>query len=125
MSGKVKLSSDMMKPYNGKGDVVAWLKKAELVAKLMEIADLASFIPLYLEGDALASYLEMKESDQASAEKIKNRLKEAFTEGMFRAYGRLSCVRWTGEQVDAFANEIRRLAGLAGWKGEGRETSFC
>lgn len=121
MAGKVKLGGEMMKSFNGQGDVVAWLKKAELVAKLMEIKDLASFIPLYLEGDALALYLEMKECDQLEAKKIESRLKSAFSQGTFEAYGRLRRLQWTGEQVDVFANEIRRLAGLAGWKGEGLE----
>lgn len=121
MSGKVKISNDMMRCFDGSGDVVAWLKKAKLVAKLMEIKDLASFIPLYLEGDALALYLEMSEKDQTDVEKMEDRLKEAFAQGRFEAYRKLTGVRWTGEQVDVYANEIRRLAGLAGWKGDGLE----
>lgn len=123
MGTKVKLSSDMMKSYDGTGDIVAWLKKTKLVAKLMEIKDLASFMPLYLEGDALALYLEMSETDQLDAGKIEDRLKEAFAQGRFEAYGRLIGLKWTGEQVDVYANEIRRLAGLAGWKAEGLELS--
>ena len=91
------------------------------MAKLTEIKDLASFIPLFLEGDALALYLEMSDEDQLKADKIKSRLKEAFAQGTFDAYGRLKRVKWLGEQVDVFANEIRRLAGLAGWTGEGLE----
>lgn len=121
MSGKLKVSSDMMRCYDGTGDVVAWLKKAKLVAKLMEIKDVASFVPLYLEGDAMALYLEMSEEDQAKVEKIEDRLKEAFAQGKFEAYGKLKGLRWKGEQVDVFANEIRRLAGLAGWKDDGLE----
>lgn len=121
MSGKLKVSSDIMRCYDGTGDVVAWLKKAKLVASLMEIKDVASFIPLYLEGDAMALYLEMSEEDQKKVEKIESRLKEAFAQGRFEAYGKLKGLRWTGEQVDVFANEVRRLAGLAGWKGEGLE----
>ena len=121
MAGKLKVSSDIMKCYDGTGDVVAWLKKAKLVANLMEIKDVASFIPLYLEGDAMALYLEMSEADQTKVEKIEGRLKEAFAQGRFEAYGKLKGLRWKGEQVDVFANEIRRLAGLAGWKGEGLE----
>ena len=123
MSGKAKISSEMMKSYDGKGNVVAWLKKASLVAKLMGVTDLASFLPLYLEGDALALYLEMSETDQTDAEKIEERLKQAFSQGMFVAYGRLKSLRWTGETVDVFANEIRRLSVLAGWKGDGLETA--
>ena len=115
------MSGDMMRCYDGTGDIVAWLKKAKLVAKLLEIKDIASIIPLYLEGDALALFLEMSENDQLDAGKIEGRLKEAFALGIFEAYGKLKGLRWTGEQVDVFANEARRLAGLAGWKGEGLE----
>ena len=57
MSGKMKIGSAMMRCYDSTGDVVVWLKKAKLVAKLMEIKDIASFISLYLEGNALALYL--------------------------------------------------------------------
>merc|ERR1712035_215286 len=107
-----------MRCFDGSSDVVVWLKKAKLVATLTEIKDLANFIPLYLEGDALALYLEMSEEDQTDVKKIDNRLKEAFAQGRFEAYRKLMGLRWTGEQVDVYANEIR-LAGLAGWKGEG------
>ena len=115
------ISKDMIKAYTGEGDVVAWIKKVKLVAKLQKISDLASFLPLYLEGDALALYLEMTEDDQANADKIEARLKEAFTDGPFAAYGKLGRIQWKGEQVDVFANEIRRLAGLAGFYGESLE----
>ena len=83
----------------------------------MEIKDLASFNPLYLEGDALALYLEMREEDQTDVKKIENRLKEAFAQGRFEAYRRLMGLRWTGEQVNVFANEIRRT-------GVGREVGI-
>ena len=46
-----RITSDMVKGFSGEGDLVAWLKKAKLVAKLAKIGDLASFVPLYLEGD--------------------------------------------------------------------------
>ena len=51
----VKVTSDMIRPFSGEGDVVAWLKKIQLVAKLQKITDLASFLPLYLEGEAIGS----------------------------------------------------------------------
>lgn len=118
MAGK-RISSEMLKTFSGEGDVVAWLSKVKLVAKLQDIADVASLIPLYLDGDALALYLEMREEDRLSADAIEEKLKEAFTEGSFVAYGKLSRMVWTGESVDVFANNIRRLAGLAGFNGGG------
>ena len=116
MSGKLKVSSDMMRCFDGTGDVVAWLKKAKLVAKLMEITDVASFIPLYLEGDAMALYLEMTEADQTKVEKIENRLKEAFAQGKFEAYGKLKGLRWKGEQVDVLGVKLAvKLAFITGF----------
>ena len=113
--------NNMIKPFCGEGDVVAWIKKVELVAKLQKIEDVATVIPLFLEGDALALYLEMNERDQEDADKIRNKLKKAFAEGPFEAYEKLKRVRWTGESVDVYANKIRRLVELAGYKLSGVE----
>lgn len=110
----IKVSSEMIKPFTGEGELVALLKKVKLVSKLQKISDLACFLPLYLEGDALAIYLDMKESDQTDADKIEVRPKEAFTDGPFVAHRKLVQMRWTGEQVDVYANEIRRLAEFTG-----------
>ena len=63
----------------------------------------------------------MSEVDQLDASKIKGKLEEAFAQGSVKSYGKLKGLRWTGGQVDVYAYEIRRLAGLAGWKGEGLE----
>ncbi|XP_068224554.1 uncharacterized protein [Palaemon carinicauda] len=102
-----------VKPFTGEGDIVSWLKKVTLVAKLQKIVDLASFIPLYLEGDALALSMEMGDEDQECAAKIQEKLKVAFSDDPFSAFGKLVQLKWTGEPVDVYANEIRRLAGLA------------
>ena len=117
----VKVTSDMIRPFSGEGDVVAWLKKVRLVAKLQKITELESFLPLYLEGEALALYLEMDESDQLDVDEIEKRLKAAFSDDMFTAYAKLVKYRWSGENVDVYANEIRRLAGLAGFEKDGLE----
>ena len=60
MASKISVEK-MIKPFTGEGDVMAWLQKVELVAKLTGEKDLACFIPLYLEDGALAVYLEMPE----------------------------------------------------------------
>ena len=65
-----KITPEMMKSYNGEGDFVAWLAKAKLIARLAKITDLACFVPLYLEGDALAVYLEMSDAEQANFVRI-------------------------------------------------------
>ena len=107
----------MIKPFNGEGDLVAWLSKVKLVAKLQEVKDLSAFVPLFLEGDALAIYLELGKNEQASADRIEAGLKETFTDGPFVAFGKMTHMKWAGEPVDVYANEIRRLAGLSGFSG--------
>ena len=117
-----KITTDMIKPFNGEGDFVSWLQKVKLVAKLSKVTELHNFIPLYLEGDALAVYMGMSEKNQEDAAKIEERLTEAFTDGPFVAWGKLSSYKWSGESVDIYANELRRLAGLAGFESPGLET---
>ena len=118
----MKVTPDMIKCFTGEGDLVAWLTKAKLVAKLAKVESLANFLPLYLEGDALALYLELSDEDREDAAKIEEKLKEAYTDSPFIAYGKLMKMRWNGESVDVFANEIRRLVGLAGINGDAAET---
>ena len=110
---KVRPGSNILKPFSGEGDMVAWLKKVRLVARLQHVDDVASLLPLYLEGNALALCMEMKEEDQKYISLIKARLMD----GTFTAYRKLTMVRWAGEHVDVYANKIRLLAGLAGFEG--------
>ena len=65
----------------------------------------------------LAFYLEMGETDRKDLAKIKNWLKEAFCDEPFVAHAKLSSMKWGGEEVDVYANEIRWLAGLARFEG--------
>lgn len=110
---------DMIRPFTGDGDVVAWITKVKLVARLQKIKDLASFLPLFLEGDALALYLQLSEEQQASASTVEAKLKEAFTDGTFKAFSKLSQKRWEGEPVDVFVTELKKLGSLAGFTGDG------
>ena len=118
-----KISHEIIKSFSGKGDVVTWLRKVGFVAKLQNIADLTCLIPLYVEDDALALYLEMNERKQTGVKRMEDRLEEAFTGGVFVSYNKLSIIRWAGQTVDVYANEIRKLAGLSGFAEEGLETA--
>ena len=53
MEGKVHLSSDMSKLFNGEDDLMAWQVKVKLVTRLQKVLDLVNFIPLFLEGVTL------------------------------------------------------------------------
>ena len=121
MGDGFRLGSNVLKSYTGEGDVVAWLTKIKMVARLQKVEDVAALIALHLDGDALAVYLQMSAAEQADAEAIELRLQHAFAESAFVAYGKLRTITWTGEPVDVFATEIRRLAGLAGYAGRSLE----
>ena len=83
------------------GDITACLTKVELVATLANITqeDLVSVIPWYLEGGALAVYLEMSKADRDDIVKLKKGLSNAFSDSPFTAYSKLKGMRWAGEPV--------------------------
>ena len=118
--GKVA-TERMIKPFSGEGDIQAWLTKVELVARLTDIEDVASLIPLYLEGGALAVYLEMPKTEQSDLKSLKKRLTQAFSDSQFVAYSKLRVSKWLGEPVDVFANELRKLGRESGLTGAGLE----
>ena len=120
MASKISVEK-MIKPFTGEGDVLAWLQKVELVAKLTGEKDLACFIPLYLEEGALAVYLEMPEDKKTDASLIQKELLKAFTDNEFVAFSKLKAARWAGEPVDVYANELRRLVRGCGFKDDGAE----
>ena len=56
---RVRLSSDILRPFMGEGNMVAWLNKLKLLVKLQKIENVATLILIYLEGNVLTVYLEM------------------------------------------------------------------
>ena len=101
----------MVKTFNGDGDVTNWLKKAKLVARLKKIVDLATFLPLYLEGPAFEVFDQKIEVDKMDSNKIKCILLSAFAQNIFTAYELFRQRSWmAGEQVDVFLAELRKLA---------------
>ena len=74
-----------------------------------------SLLPLYLERDTLAFYMEMHKDDQKDINLTEACLKYAFTNGVFTTYRKLS--RWAGKRVDVYINRIRQLAGMAEFEG--------
>lgn len=61
----------LIKPFSGGEGVNEWITKVELVARLTGVKDEAAFLPLFLEGGALAVYLEMPSAEQKDAATIK------------------------------------------------------
>ena len=93
-----------------------------MICTLTNKQEEAKVIPLYLEGGALATFMEMNKADRLDAGKIKARLREAYSDSLFVAFDKLVLHCWTEEEsVDVYANELRRLAVLAGFNDDACE----
>lgn len=103
----------MVRPFSGDGDVIQWICKLEMVAKLRGITELSNFLPLFLEGPAFDVYCEMEETSKKDVEEIKRVLTDAFGTNAFQAYELLAKRSWNGEPVDVYLSDLRRLAKLA------------
>ena len=89
--------SKMIQPFSGEGNVIAWLKKVDLVASPKGIPNVASLIPLFLEGDALVLYLELSDEDKKDANIIRIQLMRRFSKNPCEAYEKFKKMKWTGE----------------------------
>ena len=61
----------------------------------------ASLIPLFLESDVLALYLELSGEDKKDTEIIRIRLLGAFSKIPCKACEKLKKMKWTDESVDS------------------------
>ena len=82
----VKILSDLVRPFDGQGDVMEWLSKIQLIADLREVTQLEKVIPLFLSGPAHCLYLDLSPEDKKSEQAIKNALIDAFGTNRFKAY---------------------------------------
>ena len=100
---------DVVRSFDGCGNIETWLKKLKLVAKLKEMEKLEFFLPLFLEGDAFSVYDELSETSKDSSEKI-----NAFAQNRYSAYDSFRQRSWTPEEaVDVYMSDLRRLARLS------------
>ena len=61
----------------------------------------------FLEGGALAVYLEMSTDDQGDVKKLKKNLMEVFLDSQFVAFNQFKSLRWNGESVDGTCMRVR------------------
>ncbi len=111
---------DVVKRFGGEcgEDVAVWLRQLQLAAKLQKLDDLATVLPLLLDGAAFAVYEQLSEREKEDADKIMAALVAAFGTDPFQAYEEFRLrMRRSGEPVDVYLSELRRLASLAGFSG--------
>ena len=107
---KVRIA-DVVSRYNGDGDVVVWLDRLEVVARLQQESNLENLIPLFLEGAAYDVYAKMAAEDKTNLTKLKATLKKSFGMTPALAFAKFKGRSlMAGEAPDAFLAELRRLA---------------
>ena len=110
--------TDLVRPFNGQGDVLEWFHKLDLIAKLKGLSALENVIPLFLEGSAYSLYTELSDSDKLSADAIKTKLVDAYGLNPYVAYEQFIRRVWRDEPVDVYLTDLRRLARLADIEGD-------
>ena len=105
--------TDLLRPFNGQGDVLEWFNKLELIARIKGLTNLENVIPLFLEGSAYSLYVELSEVDKISVDAIKGKLINAYGLNPYVAYEQFMRRIWRDEPVDVYVTDLRRLARLA------------
>lgn len=112
MASSVKVT-DLVRMYNGDGNVVEWLNKFELVVTLRDIKEPATVVSLFLESSAFSIYNELSDSHKKGHESIKKVVIEAFSLNTFQAYEQLTKQIWCDESVDMYLADLRKLASVS------------
>lgn len=100
--------------FDGSGDVEVFLEKVQLCKKLKpsECGDLEIVLPMLLEGDAFAMYMELNEEVRKSPSGIISHLRKSFGKTSFAAYDEFLSRQFRDETPDVFANDLRKLASV-------------
>lgn len=104
---------DIIRQYDGQGDFSEWLRKLELVADLQGVTTVEKFLPLFLCGGAFSVFESFDEDVRKDYAKLKTALTNAFSLNPCTAYEAFVSRRYvTGESVDVYLSELRRLGRL-------------
>ena len=91
--------------------VAEWLEKVDLVCALRDLKRPETLIPLRLSGGAFAVYQQLPSEVKQDFAKLKEALLTSFSLDCFAAYEQFATRRLrSGETVDVFLAELRRLA---------------
>ena len=108
------------------GDFMVWIEKLELVAKLKEVAELQTLLPLFLSGPAFAVYSQLSDEEKGDYEMLKIALISAFCISPFSAYNELrGRTLQIGESPDVYVADLKRLIVLIGCKEVPEELLRC
>lgn len=109
---------DVLKQYEdsqSSGDICKWLEKVEMIVALQKIEKKEVFLPMFLAGQALDVFMELTDEEKKDYNKVAETLTTAFAPSPFTAYEELQRRSYrSGESVDAFVADLRRLFHRAG-----------
>ena len=113
LEGGVKLS-DLIPKFDGTTDVTQWLKQLNVAKVAAKITDVTVVMPAFLRGDVFTVFANLPDDQQQDYAAIADALTVAFGVDEHVAYRELVTRRWrSGEPVDVFVADLRRLASLA------------
>lgn len=100
--------------FDGTGDVVSWLARAEMLCQLRGVAA-ETVIPLRLTGGAFHVWSQLPAVSRCSLAALRDALHSAFALDQYAAYESYAARRlMPGESADVFLADLRRLAALFG-----------
>ena len=98
--------------YDGSGDVVSWLARAEMLCQMRGVAA-ETVIPLRLAGGAFHVWAQLPAASRCSLAAVRDALHAAFALDEYAAYETFAVRRlMPGESADVFLADLRRLATL-------------
>lgn len=98
----------------------------EMVAELQGVADLACFVPLFLQGEAFDVFDELTSAEKKNYGKMKVRLLQTFSINRFEAFSQFkSRALQPGESPDSLLADLKRLLRLTGMKDIPKELIEC
>ena len=110
----VAFDARVIAEFDGTGDVVEWLGRAELLCQHRGV-DAAAIIPLRLTGGAFAVWAQLPDESRGSLAAIRAGLYQAFALDQHAAYEAFTTRRLrSGESADVFLADLQRLAQLFG-----------
>jgi hypothetical protein len=111
MAASVSLKyTDIVSQFDGSGNFSEWLAKLEMVAKLQNVKNMESFLPLFLSGGAFQVFQGLSEEQKENYGEVRKSLMKAFAIDQFMAYEEVMCRRLgAGESVDVYLADLVRL----------------
>ena len=110
LSRQIMKLNEVVKPYDGRGCIVAWLDKLEAAVRITGETDVLKVLPLLLDEPAYSVFSQLSVEDKKELEKVKTALITSFGLDPYEAFDRFCRSTYNGECIDVYAAKLRSLA---------------